>query len=79
MAARTIGVGVGAVKIIIISRAFDIGLVADFRDQSFHGTPIGAVIHQNEVKAELQRNALAVILLVECSAKSLVGTVLELR
>jgi hypothetical protein len=44
---------IDAVEIVIIGRAFYIRLVADLRNETFHGPPVGAIIHQYEMKAEL--------------------------
>ena len=53
-------------------------LDADLAGKALKRVPVGAVIHQREVEAELQRNALALILRVEGGAERLIGPVREL-
>ena len=60
-------------QIVAVARADHIGLDADLFGEALQRSPVGAVIHQREVEAELQRNALALILRVERGAERLVA------
>src|SRR5690606_18518582 len=67
------------VEIIIIGSAFHIRFAADFTDKTLHRAPVGSIIHQHEMQADLQWLPLALILLLEGCAEGLIGTFFKLR
>ena len=46
-------------QIVAVAGAHDVGLDADLFGEALERAPVGAVVHQREMEAELQRNALA--------------------
>ena len=64
-------------QIVAIADADDIGLDADLAGKALQRAPVGAVIHQREMEAELQRHALALHIARRRPPERLVGALLR--
>src|SRR5690606_4322702 len=60
-----------------IGDAADIYQATDLGDEAFHRLPVGAAVHLDEVQADLQRDAVALVLPVEGGAEGGIGALLE--